>query len=73
MRPFVQGIWTQAALAQRLVAGRYDLILGSIGHELVPLKTSAEAAEFLQDHKRSQILTYFEVTSGILAGLDQRC
>jgi nitrous oxide reductase accessory protein NosL len=42
-----------------------------MGHELVPLRTRDEAAEFLRDHHGKRILRFEDVTLPLLQGLDQ--
>jgi copper chaperone NosL len=44
--------------------------LGPMGHELVPLKTQAEAEEFLKDHHGKRILRFDDVTPALLEQLD---
>jgi nitrous oxide reductase accessory protein NosL len=46
-------------------------VLGPMGHELVPLETEEDAAEFLRDHGGKGILRFDYVTSGLLDDLDQ--
>jgi nitrous oxide reductase accessory protein NosL len=41
-----------------------------MGHELVPLASAEEAAEFLADHKGSAVLRFEEVTPELLRELD---
>lgn len=45
-------------------------VLGPMGHELVPLETSADAEEFMNDHQGSRILRFDEVTPELLERLD---
>jgi nitrous oxide reductase accessory protein NosL len=45
--------------------------LGPMGHELVPLKTQAEAEEFLKDHHGKRILRFDDVTPALLENLDR--
>lgn len=45
-------------------------VLGPMGHELVPLATKADAADFLKEHKGVKILTFDEVTKEMPARLD---
>ena len=45
-------------------------MLGPMGHELVPLKTQAEAEEFLKDHHGKRIVRFDEVTPALLEQLD---
>jgi nitrous oxide reductase accessory protein NosL len=44
--------------------------LGPMGHELVPLKTQAEAEEFRKDHHGKRILRFDDVTPALLENLD---
>lgn len=45
-------------------------VLGPMGHELVPLASRADAEEFSRDHQGKGILTYRQVTRGLVEGLD---
>ncbi len=45
-------------------------VLGPMGHELIPLATEADAAEYTADHKGKRLLTFAEVTPDLLAALD---
>jgi nitrous oxide reductase accessory protein NosL len=45
-------------------------VLGPMGHELVPHDTEAEAREFMADHRGRRVLRLAEVTSALLAALD---
>jgi len=44
-------------------------VMGPMGKELVPFATEAAARDFLKDHRGRQVLTFPEVTSGVLQGL----
>ncbi len=46
-------------------------VYGPMGHELVPLATEADAADFMRDHVGQKLLRFDEVTPGLLAGLDR--
>ncbi len=46
-------------------------VLGPMGHELVPLASRDDAAEFLRDHKGRRILKAGEVTAEVLERLDR--
>jgi copper chaperone NosL len=46
-------------------------VLGPMGHELVPLATAADAAEFLKEHKGVRILRFDQVTAETLDRVDQ--
>jgi len=46
-------------------------VLGPMGHELIPLETEADAAEFLRDHDGKDIVRFGEVTPGLLHDLDE--
>lgn len=46
-------------------------VLGPMGHELVPLKTQAEAEEFLKDHRGRRIIRFADVTPALLEQLDR--
>ncbi len=45
-------------------------VLGPMGHELVPLATREDAADFMKDHKGKRSLGFGEVTRELAAGLD---
>jgi len=45
-------------------------VLGPMGHELVPLATKDEAADFLKEHKGRKILTFDQVAKDLPARLD---
>ena len=45
-------------------------VLGPMGHELVPLATRDDAAEFLKEHKGRKILTFDQVAKDLPARLD---
>lgn len=45
-------------------------VLGPMGHELIPLASEADAAEFLGDHQGRKILRFSDVTLGLLTALD---
>ncbi|MGF1546726.1 MAG: nitrous oxide reductase accessory protein NosL [Thiotrichales bacterium] len=45
-------------------------VLGPMGHELVPLASTAEADEFLRDHQGRRILRFDAVTPALLQALD---
>jgi nitrous oxide reductase accessory protein NosL len=44
-------------------------VMGPMGKELVPFATEAAARDFLKDHHGRQVLTFPQVTSGVMAGL----
>jgi nitrous oxide reductase accessory protein NosL len=44
-------------------------VLGPMGKELVPFATEAAAREFLKDHKGRLILSFQQITPGILKGM----
>jgi nitrous oxide reductase accessory protein NosL len=46
-------------------------VVGPMGHELVPLRTRAEAEEFQRDHQGKRLLRFDEVTGPLLLRLDQ--
>jgi copper chaperone NosL len=46
-------------------------VLGPMGHELIPLETEADAAEFLRDHGGKGVLRFEDVTPALLSELDQ--
>ena len=45
-------------------------VLGPMGHELIPLQTSADAEAFRQDHAGHRVLRFDEVTGSMLQKLD---
>lgn len=45
-------------------------VLGPMGHELVPLATQTDAADFMKDHKGRRILRFDEVTRDLPFKLD---
>lgn len=45
-------------------------VLGPMGHELVPLASKEDAADFMKDHKGKRTLEFGQVTGAIAAGLD---
>lgn len=45
-------------------------VLGPMGHELVPLKTEADAADFIKDHAGKRLLHFAEVDAALLEALD---
>jgi copper chaperone NosL len=45
-------------------------VLGPMGHEFVPLATRADAEEFLKDHKGKQILSFDQVSDGVIEQVD---
>jgi len=45
-------------------------VLGPMGHELVPLATKEDAADFLKDHKGTKVLRFEQVTKELPARLD---
>lgn len=46
-------------------------VLGPMGHELVPLASDADAADYLKDHKGVRQISFDEVTLDLLIALDQ--
>jgi nitrous oxide reductase accessory protein NosL len=46
-------------------------VRGPMGHELIPLESEADAAEFLQDHKGKRILRFDQVSAELLQKLDK--
>lgn len=46
-------------------------VLGPMGHELVPLASEADAADFMKDHKGKRILRFDEVSKEITERLDR--
>jgi nitrous oxide reductase accessory protein NosL len=46
-------------------------VLGPMGHELVPLASEADAAEFMKEHKGKLILRFVQINPQILLQLDK--
>jgi copper chaperone NosL len=46
-------------------------VLGPMGHELVPLATAEDAADFLKEHKGRKILRFDEVSQELPVHLDE--
>jgi hypothetical protein len=46
-------------------------VLGPMGHELVPLASAEEAAEFARDHAGRRTLRFLEVDQALLERLDR--
>lgn len=46
-------------------------VLGPMGHELVPLATEADAADFMKDHKGKRVLGFGQVTKEVSEKLDR--
>lgn len=63
------GVTMIDARAARYVIG--SDVLGPMGHELVPLASDAEAADFLKDHLGQRQVSADQVTPALLVGLDQ--
>ncbi len=45
-------------------------VLGPMGHELVPLASAEDAADFLKEHKGAQILRFDEISAELPVMLD---
>jgi nitrous oxide reductase accessory protein NosL len=45
-------------------------VLGPMGHELVPLASKEDAADFLKDHKGRRILSFEQVTLDLVLKVD---
>lgn len=45
-------------------------VLGPMGHELVPLASKEDAADFMKDHKGKRSLGFGQVTRALAEGLD---
>ncbi len=45
-------------------------VYGPMGHELVPMATEKDAAEFMQDHKGVKIMRFDQVKQSLLLNLD---
>lgn len=45
-------------------------VLGPMGHELVPLMTDDDATDYMRDHHGKRLVSFSDVTSEMLAGLD---
>ena len=46
-------------------------VYGPMGHELVPLATEPDAADYMRDHAGKRLVGFAEVTPDMLAGLDK--
>ena len=46
-------------------------VLGPMGHELIPLASDADAADFMKDHAGKRMLGFKDVTMPLLVGLDE--
>lgn len=46
-------------------------VLGPMGHELIPLATEEDAAEFMNDHAGKRIMRFGEIQQELLIQLDQ--
>ena len=46
-------------------------VMSPMGHDLIPLASEADAAEFLKDHKGKRALRFDEVTAAVVAKVDQ--
>lgn len=46
-------------------------VLGPMGHELVPLESQGDAADFLKEHKGKRTLAFEQVTAAITSRLDR--
>lgn len=46
-------------------------VYGPMGHELVPLASEPDAADFVRDHAARRLVRFDEVDPGLLAGLDK--
>ena len=42
-----------------------------MGHELVPLMSDADAADFMKDHAGKRLLKFKDVAKPLLVGLDE--
>lgn len=45
-------------------------VLGPMGHELIPLMSEADAADFMKDHHGKRLLTFEAVDAPVLLALD---
>ncbi len=46
-------------------------VVGPMGHELVPLATAEDAADFLKEHKGKRMLRFDQVTREIVDQVDR--
>ena len=46
-------------------------VYGPMGRELIPLKNSADAAQFMADHQGQQIVGFAEITPELIKRLDE--
>lgn len=63
------GVTLIEARAARYVIG--SDVYGPMGHELVPLASDVDAADFLKDHAGKRELGFDDVTGALLTGLDK--
>ena len=45
-------------------------VLGPMGHELIPLESEADAADFLKEHQGKRILGFDQVTPEVIHSLE---
>lgn len=45
-------------------------VFGPMGHELIPLKTMADAKQFIKDHKGKRVVTFGQITPALIRQLD---
>jgi nitrous oxide reductase accessory protein NosL len=45
-------------------------VMGPMGKELVPFASEAAARDFLKDHRGQRVLTFKEITSATLSGME---
>lgn len=75
-REAIRAMGVTGYYAPELIAARDALyvvgsdVLGPMGHELVPQADTADAEEFMKDHKGRRVLRFDEVKPPLLAALD---
>jgi nitrous oxide reductase accessory protein NosL len=75
-RAQVGSVWVTDYYSLALIDGSTALyvrgsdILGPMGAELIPFAKEEEAKEFMNDHKGQGLLSFAEVTPGVIGSLD---
>jgi nitrous oxide reductase accessory protein NosL len=46
-------------------------VLGPMGRELIPLRSEAEALDFMRDHKGKRVIRFDEITPTTVKGVDR--
>ena len=75
-RQDIKGMGVTDYYATTLIDARQALfvsgsdVLGPMGHELIPHPDAYDAKEFVKDHKGKHLLSFDEITTAIVLGLD---